>query len=110
METRPFGIEVMVVEPGDHQSGSNAYRRHSAGMSASSPYAAAFAAATARIAADEHGGSDPDALGRKIARALKRRRLPRKLRVAKSDQHLAVWLHDALPARLFDRMIASYYR
>lgn len=110
METKPFGIEVMVVEPGDHQSGSNAYRRHSAGMSASSPYAAAFAAATARIAADEHGGSDPDALGRKIARALKRRRLPRKLRVAKADQHLAVWLHDALPARLFDRMIASYYR
>lgn len=110
MEVKPFGIEVMVVEPGDHQSGSDAYRRHSAGMDASSPYAAAFSAATARIAADEHGGSDPDALGRQIARALGRRRMPRKLRVAKGDQHLAVWLHDALPARLFARIIASYYR
>ena len=110
METKPFGIEVMVVEPGDHQSGSAAYRRRSAGMSPASPYAAAFAAATARIAADERGGSDPDALGRKIARALRRRRLPRKLRVAKADQHLAVWLHDALPARLFDHIISSYYR
>ena len=110
LETKPYGIEVMLVEPGDHQSGSQAYRGHSAGMGPDSPYAAAFETGTRVIARDEAHGSDPDALGRKIVRALNRRRLPRRLRVAKADQHLAVILHDLLPARLFDRIIGDYYR
>ena len=110
LECRPFGVEVMLVEPGDHQSGSQAYRRHSAGMGEASPYRAAFEAGTRVIARDEAGGSDPDRLGEKIARALKKRRLPKRLRVAKLDQHFAVILHDLLPGRLFEKIIASYYR
>ena len=109
LEVRPYGIEVMLVEPGDHQSGSQAYRRHSQGMTASNPYYAAFETGTAVIARDEKGGSDPDALGRKIAKALKKKRLPRRLRIAKADQHLAVFLHDLLPGWAFDRIIGSYY-
>lgn len=109
LEVKPFGIEVMLVEPGDHRSGSRAYRGHSRGMGDSSPYQAAFRVGTGVIAHDEEHGSDPDALGDKIAKALKKRRLPRRLRVAKFDQHLAVFLHDLLPARAFDRIIGSYY-
>ena len=109
LEVKPYGIEVMLVEPGDHQSGSKAYRRHSRGMTDQSPYKRAFDRGTAVIAHDEAHGSDPDRLGEKIARALCRKRLPKRLRVAKADQHLAVILHDVLPARLFDRIIGSYY-
>ena len=57
----------------------------------------------------ERCGSDPDRLGEKIARTLKKRRLPRRLRIAKGDQRLAVVLHDALPGRLFGKILASYY-
>lgn len=109
LEVKPFGIEVMLVEPGDHRSGNKAYRRHSQGITASSPYKAAFDEGTAVIARDEAGGSDPDVLGRKIAKALQKKRLPRRLRVAKPDQLLAVVLHDVLPAWAFDRIIGSYY-
>ena len=108
-EVKPFGIEIMLVEPGDHRSGSSVYRRHSAGMTDASPYKAAFDTGTARIAHDEANGSDPDRLGEKIAKALKRKRLPRQLRVAKPDQHLAVVLHDLLPNRLFEKIIGPYY-
>ena len=110
LEVRPFGVEVMLVEPGDHRSGSSAYRHHSKGITADSPYKAAFDLGTAMIRHDEQNGSDPDSLGGKIAKALKKRRLPRRLRVAKYDQRLAVILHDILPAPLFDRIIGSYYR
>ena len=109
LEARPYGMEVMLVEPGDHLSGSKAYRRTSAGMGPESPYAAAFAAGTGVIAHDEENGSDPDRLGEKVARALQKKRLPRRLRVAKMDQHLAVILHDVLPSRWFDRIIGDYY-
>ena len=108
-EVKPFGIEIMLVEPGDHRSGSSAYRKHSAGMTADSPYKAAFDAGTTQIAHDEATGSDPDKLGEKIAKALKRKHLPRRLRVAKPDQHLAVVLHDLLPNRWFEKIIGPYY-
>ena len=110
LEVKPFGIEVMLVEPGDHRSGSRAYRRHSAGITPDSPYKAHFDLGTARIAHDEENGSDPDKLGERIAKALEKRRLPRRLRVASADQRLAVILHDVLPAWAFDRIIGSYYR
>ena len=110
LEVKPFGIEVMLVEPGDHQSGSKLYRRHSRGITDASPYKAAFDLGTRVIAHDEENGSDPDRLGEKIARALRCRRLPRRLRVAKTDQHLAVLLHDLLPNRLFEGIIGSYYQ
>lgn len=109
-EVKPFGIEVMLVEPGDHRSGSSAYRRHSAGMTDASPYKKAFDAGTAQIAHDEATGSDPDRLGNKIAKALQRKRLPHRLRVAKPDQHLAVILHDLLPNRMFEKIIGPYYQ
>ena len=108
-EVKPFGIEIMLVEPGDHRSGSSAYRRHSAGMIDSSPYRKAFETGTAQITHDEANGSDPDRLGEKIAKALKRKHLPRRLRVAKPDQHLAVVLHDLLPNRWFEKIIGPYY-
>ena len=40
LEVKPFGIQVMLVEPGDHRSGSDKYRPHAAAMNDNSPYAA----------------------------------------------------------------------
>ena len=44
METKPFGIQVMLVEPGDHRSGSDKYRPHAAAMTDGSPYAEEYEA------------------------------------------------------------------
>ena len=109
METHGAGIQVCLVEPGDHRSGSEAYRAHTAGMEDTSPYAAAFRQGTAVIHHDEQHGSDPDALGRAVERALRRRRMPGRLRVASLDQKLAVWLHDLLPTRLNSLILRKYY-
>jgi len=109
METRRFGIQVCLVEPGDHRGGSDVYRRHAAAMTETSPYAADFVSAAETIRRDEHGGCDPVKLGRTVARALARRRMPFRLRVAKTDQHLAVVLHDLLPSGLFSAVLRGYY-
>ena len=109
MEARRFGIEVCLIEPGDHRSGSSAYRRHAEAMNPASPYAEDVASATAVIHRDETGGSDPDRLGRKVAGVLRRRRMPVRKRIAKPDQHLAVWLHDLLPPGLNGAILRSYY-
>ena len=109
MEAGPLGIQVMLVEPGDHRSGSDKYRPHAAAMNGDSPYAAEYESAVAVIAHDEHNGSDPDALGRKIARTLDRKTIPFRKRIASPDQHLAVYIHRLLPAKLNAYILRQYY-
>lgn len=107
MELKPHGIRVMIVQPGDHQGGQQRYRGKSA--QALDGYRAARERAGAAIARDEGAGSQPAVLGLKVAAALNRRRPPATLRVAMFSQHLAVWLHDLLPAGLFARFLGGYY-
>ena len=110
MEVRDFGIQVTLVEPGDHRGGSDRYRGHAAGsMKPDSPYAAAYESTTERIHRDESSGSDPDRLGRKVAKMLGKKRMPFRKRIASPDQHLAVYLHRFLPARWNERILRSYY-
>ena len=109
MEVKPFGIQVMLVEPGDHRSGSDKYRPHAAAMTEQSPYAAAYASATDRIHRDETGGSDPDRLGRIVARNLARKRIPFRKRIASADQHLGVYIHRFLGARICSMVLRKYY-
>lgn len=108
METAPFGIQVCLVEPGDHRGGAE-HTRLRADVAKDSAYAAAFEAGTAVIRHDEAHGSDPDRLGRKVAALLKKRRMPLRLRIASPDQHLAVILHDVLPGWLNQLILRGYY-
>lgn len=110
METRPFGVQVTLVAPGDCRGGSDAYRLHAraAGLEGS-PYAASYAGACARIRADESGGLPPERVARAVSRALRRRRPPARIIVAGPDQRLAAWLHDLLPGHWFYRILAAYY-
>ena len=109
LEVKPFGIQVMLVEPGDHRSGSDKYRPHAAAMTEQSPYAAAYESATKQIHHDETNGSDPDVLGRKVARTLDRKRIPFRKRIASADQHLAVYIHRFLGARINGAVLRQYY-
>ena len=109
MEGKPFGIQVMLVEPGDHRSGSDAYRPHAKAMTDASPYAWEYKCATEKIHHDETNGSDPDVLGRKIARTLKKKKIPFRKRIASADQHLAVYVHRFLPAKVNAAILRSYY-
>ena len=108
METRAFGIQVCLIEPGDHRGGSGRTRlRHE--PETDSPYRGDFERTTSRIAHDEAHGSDPEKLGRKVAHLLEKRHMPLRKRVASADQHLAVFLHDMLPGRLSENILRMYY-
>ena len=109
MEAKPEGIEVCLVTPGDHRSGQKQYRRHGAADSPESPYHQRYTRAVHQIELDESTGSDPDELGKKIAQALCKRRLPARLLIAKPDQKLAVILHKLMPTKWFSAIISHYY-
>ena len=109
MEASLFGVSVCVVEPGDHRSGSSKYRRHAATDNPENPYYQDYRRTIGKIDHDEKNGSDPDRLGRTIAGALRKKRLPARLLIASPDQKLAVLLHRLLPKKLFARFLTLYY-
>lgn len=109
MELAPFGLQVSLVEPGDHRGGSQRTRIHARGENEQSPYKQNCDAACTVIARDEAGGSLPDVLGKKLYRRLTKRRTPFRIRIAKPDQHLAVWLHTLLPFSMNACILRGYY-
>ena len=109
METAPWGVEVCLVEPGDHRGGSQHTRLNAREETADSPYHGAYEAAVSAIRRDEAGGLSPQRLGQRVVRNVERRHMRFRLRVAKPDQHLAVWMHTFLPPRLFGRVLRAYY-
>ena len=107
-ETLGMGIHVTVVEPGDCRGGSQKYRR--VYLNENSPYAAAFEHGTAKIHHDETNGLPPERVGHAVAKAVGKKNPPARLVVASLDQRSAIWMHRFLPRKLFNRIIAAYYR
>ena len=101
---------MCLVEPGDHRGGSQRTRLNAREENGTSPYHERFDAAVAVIHSDEANGLSPDRLGEKLVQNVERRHMRFRLRVAKPDQHLAVWLHALLPPWLNGRVLCAYYQ
>src|ERR1700729_80616 len=62
MEVRPFGIQVVIIEPGDHKSALTENRTKMSG--GTDAYSVSYQAALARTAHDEQNGPGPDQVAR----------------------------------------------
>jgi NAD(P)-dependent dehydrogenase (short-subunit alcohol dehydrogenase family) len=109
MEVAPFGIRVVLVEPGDFHTGFTASRRMTHG-SASGPYAARQARAIAVMEHDKMHGATPESVGRLVHRILTNRSPALRYTVGPASETLALALKRLAPSRLFEWGISRYYR
>jgi NAD(P)-dependent dehydrogenase (short-subunit alcohol dehydrogenase family) len=96
-EVRPFGIGVVLVQPGDFRTGFTAARRVANG--AGSAYAERAARALTIAASDEHAGADPQQVARLIARVITTRRPRLRYVVGPAAQEWLMRLRYILPGR-----------
>src|SRR5271156_4782727 len=98
MEVRPFGIRVVIIEPGDHKTALTENRRVTVVAGTTDPYGPSFEAALARTAHDEQSGPGPEQIARLLYRIVNQRNPRLRYTIGPASQRAAVWLKRLLPS------------
>ena len=110
MELRPFGVDVVIAEPGDFATGFTANRvKAVASESADSGYKEAYKRAMRNIEKDENSGYKPDVFAIAISRIINSRRRKLRYMIGSPLQKSSVFIKKVLPSRFFERIMAWYY-
>ena len=108
LETKPFGITVTVIRPGDFSTGFTANRKKTTNTEAMQAYPG-YAESIAKAENDEQTGLKPIVLAQCISKVI-RKKHPRYAYVVSSfEQRLSVLLKRVLPEKWFASILGSYY-
>lgn len=110
IEVRPFGVRVVLVEPGDFRTGFTAHRQRAAAAQTNEAYRTRFHRALRRAERDEEEGGDPQAVARLVLRILRDPHPRLRYTVGDPFQRLAVAVRGLVPGSLFEWGIMHYYR
>ena len=107
LEVARFGIDIVLVEPGDMRTRFTADRDWC--LPDNSPYLEQTEKTKAIIEKNELSGGNPERVARKIVRIIEKKYPRFRYMVGKPEEVAAVWLRSLLPSRLFGRVLASFY-
>jgi NAD(P)-dependent dehydrogenase (short-subunit alcohol dehydrogenase family) len=106
-EVRPFGIKVVVVEPGGYLTNIRHARLRP--KRTSPAYRSRYHKAMAVLAQDEERVLHPDGCARLVSRIIAMKDPAELYRSGQWSARLGLLLHTLLPARLFERLLRSRY-
>ncbi len=109
MEVRPFGIKVVIIQPGDHRTALTENRRVTELSREGNPYHQTFAAALAQTARDEQTGPGPEPIARLLHRIVKKRNPRLRYTIGPVAQRGVVLLKRLAPNSLVEFVMRSYY-
>ena len=109
LETKAFGIQVVVIEPGDFATAFTAQRKSVADPAAYEVYQT-YAKSLASIEHDETTGLKPEFLAERIAKIVRKKRPRYQYMIATLEQRLSVTLKKLLPPSWFAKILGSYYK
>jgi len=109
LETKTFGIKVIVLRPGDFSTGFTGSRKKVANEAALQAYPK-YNTAIKKVEHDENGGLKPIVLAKRISKIIRKKNPRHGYAVASFGQKLSIFLKRVLPAKWFARILGSYYR
>ena len=107
-ELRPFGIRVVIVEPGDTRTALTRNRTTTADEATRGLYGP-FRAALGRMERDERRGPEPETVARLVHRIVTTPDPRLRYTAGPAQQRAAVWLKRLLPNSLVERGLRDYY-
>lgn len=109
LEVRSFGIDVVVIEPGDFATAFTARRKSVSDPAAYQVYKT-YAESLSSIENDEQTGLKPEYLAGKISRIVRKKRPAYHYIISTLEQRLSVVLKRILPPPWFAAILSSYYK
>jgi NAD(P)-dependent dehydrogenase (short-subunit alcohol dehydrogenase family) len=109
MEVRPFGIRVVIIEPGDHKTGLTENRQFTEISIATDAYGPSFEAALLKTAHDEQSGPGPEQIARLLYRIVNQRHPRLRYTIGPIPQRAAVWLKRLMPYSILEYTMRTYY-
>lgn len=109
LEVAPFGIRVVLVEPGDFQTRFSANRRKVARSENSSAYRERLAKALSISEKDESKGHHPVAIARLIERIIRKPSPKLRYSIGPLFERLTPTLKNVLPYRLTEWLTMKYF-
>jgi NAD(P)-dependent dehydrogenase (short-subunit alcohol dehydrogenase family) len=109
IELKPFGIDVVMVEPGDTKTNFTAMREWTEAAKWSAVYGARARHAVSVMEKAEQAGTPADNVARLVERALMAAKPKLRYVSASPLERVALFLQRVLPGRAFETMIASNY-
>ncbi|MEX1214509.1 SDR family oxidoreductase [Saccharospirillum sp.] len=108
-EIRSSGIRVVVIRPGDFNTGFTANRKKLQ-PTAGSPHSQAYTTALGIMERDEASGPVPELIARQLARLLASKSPPLYTTAGSISQRFLIALRLLMPMSIFERLIKAYYR
>lgn len=109
IEVKPFGIDIVLIEPGDTRSNFTASREWTARSRASDIYRARAEHAIAIMAKSEANGPEPDRVARIVERVIRTEKPKLRYQSMTSTERMALTLRALLPDRRFEKMLGDAY-
>lgn len=109
LEVKPFGIDVVMVQPGDTKSNFTASREWTESAKAGGAYAERARHAIGVMEKAERAGPPADKVARVVERAVNAAKPKLRYVSASTMESLALFLQGGLPGRMFEGVIGSNY-
>jgi NAD(P)-dependent dehydrogenase (short-subunit alcohol dehydrogenase family) len=110
LELRPFGIRVVLIEPGDFETSFTARRRRTAQSGENAVYKDRFNTTLGIMEADESRGANPTQVAHLVERIIENPSPRMRYTVGPLIQRIEVTLKQIVPSWLYERVISRYYR
>jgi NAD(P)-dependent dehydrogenase (short-subunit alcohol dehydrogenase family) len=110
MEVKPFGIRVVLVEPGDVRTPFTANRRRTLASAVNPAYAEALKRALGVMENDETHGEGPEGVARLVERILNMHQPGLRYVAGPAYEVLAIGLKKILPGSVFEWGLSKYYK
>jgi NAD(P)-dependent dehydrogenase (short-subunit alcohol dehydrogenase family) len=109
LEVGPFGIRVVLIEPGDHRTLFTTNRSFTEESSRNSTYLDSFERAIQRMASDEQRGPGPENVARLVHRVINQPNPRLRYTAGPAAQRAAVWLKRVVPYSIIAKLLEAYY-
>lgn len=108
-EVAAFGIQVTLLQPGDVRTPITENRVRAQRSGSGSAYQRAFETALGIIEKEERAGAPVELVAKQVQELVERKQVNVRYSVGHLSQRLLTHTKSVLPARLFERIVMSYY-